>query len=211
VAGFRRCERTSELTRKPRAIALPDDEDVAWVPDERERIRPFSTGGNYLNSQLSEDDSDRTAAYKAMITQEQAQTCNAQDRRPVTAALAAAGIAGLRAHNWDHDPRCDPDAQLPCAAPRGAAALLVGPAHITLRVPSSARPSSPRLGRVALPLVFVPLLTARSPLYPRSGDPPIYITLSKSLNERNPAEEILSWLLLLPARATTHDLDYARR
>jgi hypothetical protein len=44
-------------------MALPDDEHLAWVPDERERIRPFSTGGNYVNSQLSEDDSDRTAAY----------------------------------------------------------------------------------------------------------------------------------------------------
>jgi hypothetical protein len=49
VAGYRRCERTSDLTSKLRAIALPDDEHVAWVRDESERIRPFSTGSNYVN------------------------------------------------------------------------------------------------------------------------------------------------------------------
>lgn len=41
---------------------LPDDEHVAWVRNEWERMRPFSTGGNYVNFQLAEDDSDRTAA-----------------------------------------------------------------------------------------------------------------------------------------------------
>jgi hypothetical protein len=50
------------LTSKPRAIALPDDEHVAWVRDEWKRIRPFSTGGNYVNFQSAEDGSDRTAA-----------------------------------------------------------------------------------------------------------------------------------------------------
>ena len=48
VAGYRRCERTSDLTSKPGAIALPDDEHVAWVRDEWERIRPFSTGGKRI-------------------------------------------------------------------------------------------------------------------------------------------------------------------
>jgi FAD/FMN-containing dehydrogenase len=44
----------------------PDDtsgsEHVAWVRESWERIRPFSTGGNYVNFQLDEDDSARTAA-----------------------------------------------------------------------------------------------------------------------------------------------------
>jgi hypothetical protein len=62
VTGYQRCERTSDLTSKQRAIALPDDEHVAWVPDERERIWPILTGGKYVNSHLSEDDSDSTAA-----------------------------------------------------------------------------------------------------------------------------------------------------
>jgi FAD/FMN-containing dehydrogenase len=38
------------------------DEHVAWVRDSWERIRPFSTGGNYVNFQLAEDDAARTAA-----------------------------------------------------------------------------------------------------------------------------------------------------
>jgi FAD/FMN-containing dehydrogenase len=39
-----------------------DEEHVAWVRDGWERIRPFSTGGNYVNFQLAEDDAERTAA-----------------------------------------------------------------------------------------------------------------------------------------------------
>jgi hypothetical protein len=38
------------------------DEHVAWVRDSWEAIRPFSTGGNYVNFQLAEDGADRTAA-----------------------------------------------------------------------------------------------------------------------------------------------------
>jgi FAD/FMN-containing dehydrogenase len=42
------------------------DEHVAWVWESWERIRPFSTGGNYVNFQLAEDDTARTAdAYGA--------------------------------------------------------------------------------------------------------------------------------------------------
>ena len=44
----------------------PDDpraaEHLAWVRDSWESIRPFSTGGNYVNFQLAEDGADRTAA-----------------------------------------------------------------------------------------------------------------------------------------------------
>jgi hypothetical protein len=36
-------------------------EHVAWVRDAWASIRPFSTGGNYVNFQLAEDDSGRTA------------------------------------------------------------------------------------------------------------------------------------------------------
>jgi FAD/FMN-containing dehydrogenase len=40
-------------------------EHIDWVRTAWERIRPFSTGGNYVNFQLSEDDSTRTAgAYR---------------------------------------------------------------------------------------------------------------------------------------------------
>ncbi|HEX3207182.1 MAG TPA: FAD-binding oxidoreductase [Propionibacteriaceae bacterium] len=39
----------------------PADPHVAWARDGWERIRPFSTGGNYVNFQLAEDDSTRTA------------------------------------------------------------------------------------------------------------------------------------------------------
>lgn len=38
-----------------------NDEHVAWVRDAWEGIRPFSTGGNYVNFQLADDDSARTA------------------------------------------------------------------------------------------------------------------------------------------------------
>jgi FAD/FMN-containing dehydrogenase len=38
------------------------DDHVAWVRESWERIRPFSTGGNYVNFQLAEDAEDRTAA-----------------------------------------------------------------------------------------------------------------------------------------------------
>ncbi len=37
------------------------DVHVAWVRDAWETIRPFSTGGNYVNFQLAEDDVARTA------------------------------------------------------------------------------------------------------------------------------------------------------
>jgi FAD/FMN-containing dehydrogenase len=40
----------------------PSDPHVAWARDGWERIRPFSTGGNYVNFQLAEDDTGRTAA-----------------------------------------------------------------------------------------------------------------------------------------------------
>ena len=38
------------------------DEHTAWVRDSWETIRPFSTGGNYVNFQLAEDGEERTAA-----------------------------------------------------------------------------------------------------------------------------------------------------
>lgn len=41
---------------------VPGDGTIAWVRDEWERLRPFSTGGNYINFQLAEDDTNRTAA-----------------------------------------------------------------------------------------------------------------------------------------------------
>jgi FAD/FMN-containing dehydrogenase len=40
----------------------PSDPHVAWARAGWERIRPFSTGGTYVNFQLAEDDSTRTAA-----------------------------------------------------------------------------------------------------------------------------------------------------
>ena len=40
----------------------PADPHVAWARNGWERIRPFSTGGNYVNFQLAEDDTARTAA-----------------------------------------------------------------------------------------------------------------------------------------------------
>jgi FAD/FMN-containing dehydrogenase len=39
----------------------PADPPVRWVRDAWETIRPFSTGGNYVNFQLAEDDGNRTA------------------------------------------------------------------------------------------------------------------------------------------------------
>jgi FAD/FMN-containing dehydrogenase len=41
---------------------MPPDPHVAWVRDAWERIRPFSTGGNYVNFQQAEDDTARTTA-----------------------------------------------------------------------------------------------------------------------------------------------------
>jgi hypothetical protein len=42
-----------------------DDDHVAWVRTAWEAIRPFSTGGNYVNFQLADDDESRTAdAYR---------------------------------------------------------------------------------------------------------------------------------------------------
>jgi hypothetical protein len=38
------------------------EEHVAWARHGWESIRPFSTGGNYVNFQLAEDDVARTAA-----------------------------------------------------------------------------------------------------------------------------------------------------
>jgi hypothetical protein len=39
---------------------------MAWVQDAWARIRPFSTGGNYVNMQTADDDAARTAdAYGA--------------------------------------------------------------------------------------------------------------------------------------------------
>jgi FAD/FMN-containing dehydrogenase len=40
----------------------PADPHVAWARAGWERIRPFSTGGNYVNFQLPDDDATRTAA-----------------------------------------------------------------------------------------------------------------------------------------------------
>jgi FAD/FMN-containing dehydrogenase len=40
----------------------PADPHLTWVRDAWESIRPFSTGGNYVNFQLAEDDTARTAA-----------------------------------------------------------------------------------------------------------------------------------------------------
>jgi FAD/FMN-containing dehydrogenase len=40
----------------------PSDPHVAWARAGWERIRPYSTGGNYVNFQLAEDDTARTAA-----------------------------------------------------------------------------------------------------------------------------------------------------
>lgn len=39
----------------------PADPHVAWVRSSWEAIRPFSTGGNYVNFQLADDDEGRTA------------------------------------------------------------------------------------------------------------------------------------------------------
>ncbi len=40
----------------------PDDEHVAWVREAWKRVRPFSTGGNYLNFQTADEDLDRLRA-----------------------------------------------------------------------------------------------------------------------------------------------------
>jgi hypothetical protein len=48
------------------AAGTPAEHHVAWVRDGWEQIRPFSTGGNYVNFQLAEDDAARTAdAYRS--------------------------------------------------------------------------------------------------------------------------------------------------
>ncbi|MGH9281736.1 MAG: FAD-binding oxidoreductase [Acidimicrobiales bacterium] len=53
--------------------APPDEraeEHKAWVRSSWETIRPFSTGGNYVNFQVADDDDDRTAsAYRANYEQ----------------------------------------------------------------------------------------------------------------------------------------------
>jgi hypothetical protein len=40
----------------------PADAHVQWVRASWEAIRPFSTGGNYVNFQMPDDDSSRTAS-----------------------------------------------------------------------------------------------------------------------------------------------------
>ena len=40
----------------------PDDEHVAWVREAWKRVRPFSTGGNYLNFQTADEDLERLRA-----------------------------------------------------------------------------------------------------------------------------------------------------
>ncbi len=40
---------------------VPDEAHIAWVRESWEAIRPFSTGGNYVNFQLADDDESRTA------------------------------------------------------------------------------------------------------------------------------------------------------
>jgi hypothetical protein len=39
-----------------------DAEHIAWARDGWNRIKPFSTGGNYVNFQMPDDDATRTAA-----------------------------------------------------------------------------------------------------------------------------------------------------
>ncbi|MFP5376710.1 MAG: FAD-binding oxidoreductase, partial [Acidimicrobiia bacterium] len=57
VTGFAGCWPPGD----PRA-----DEHVAWARGSWETIRPFSTGGNYVNFQVADDDAGRTeAAYGA--------------------------------------------------------------------------------------------------------------------------------------------------
>jgi FAD/FMN-containing dehydrogenase len=41
---------------------MPDDEHVAWVREAWSSIRPFSTGGNYLNFQTADEDEKRVRA-----------------------------------------------------------------------------------------------------------------------------------------------------
>jgi FAD/FMN-containing dehydrogenase len=42
--------------------AMPDDEHVAWVREAWSSVRPFSTGGNYLNFQTADEDEKRVRA-----------------------------------------------------------------------------------------------------------------------------------------------------
>lgn len=59
VTGFAGCWAPGD----PRA-----DEHVAWARGSWEAIRPFSTGGNYVNFQVADDDAGRTeAAYGANL------------------------------------------------------------------------------------------------------------------------------------------------
>ena len=41
---------------------VPDDEHVAWVREAWKSVRPFSTGGNYLNFQTADEDEQRVRA-----------------------------------------------------------------------------------------------------------------------------------------------------
>ena len=41
---------------------VPDDEHVAWVREAWKSVRPFSTGGNYLNFQTADEDEERVRA-----------------------------------------------------------------------------------------------------------------------------------------------------
>jgi FAD/FMN-containing dehydrogenase len=40
----------------------PDDQHVAWVREAWQSVRPFSTGGNYLNFQTADEDEERVRA-----------------------------------------------------------------------------------------------------------------------------------------------------
>ncbi len=40
----------------------PDDGHVAWVREAWKSVRPFSTGGNYLNFQTADEDEERVRA-----------------------------------------------------------------------------------------------------------------------------------------------------
>jgi FAD/FMN-containing dehydrogenase len=42
--------------------SAPDDEHVAWVRASWKRVRPYSTGGNYLNFQTADEDEERVRA-----------------------------------------------------------------------------------------------------------------------------------------------------
>ena len=61
----------------------PADPHVAWARDGWERIRPFSTGGNYVNFQLADDDTARTADAYGTNYQRLQQVRPLRPRQPV--------------------------------------------------------------------------------------------------------------------------------